>query len=139
MVKLRSVPACVKKNKIINFYNNLSNIYISHSVCKNIKEEYFDLYSRVCKVKIKQYKLIKFIYDYENVLEELTETLVERFIKRPKRYKFFKTLIYYKSLDYWLPKYRELESLDEFLESKEMNEDRLCYVRDEETGMYSLG
>lgn len=79
-----------------------------------------------------------FIYDYENVLEELTETLVERFIKRPKRYKFFKTLIYYKSLDYWLPKYRELESLDEFLESKEMNEDRLCYVKDEETGMYSL-
>lgn len=79
-----------------------------------------------------------FIYDYENVLEELTETLVERFIKRPRRYKYFKTLIYYKSLDYWLPKYRELESLDEFLESKEMNEDRLCYVRDEETGMYSL-
>lgn len=79
-----------------------------------------------------------FIYDYENVLEELTETLVERFIKRPKRYKFFKTLIYYKSLDYWLPKYRELESLDEFLESKEMNEDRLCYVRDEETGVYHL-
>ena len=79
-----------------------------------------------------------FIYDYENVLEELTETLVERFIKRPKRYNFFKTLIYYKSLDYWLPKYRELERLDEFLESKEMNEDRLCYVRDEETGMYSL-
>lgn len=79
-----------------------------------------------------------FIYDYENVLEELTETLVERFIKRPKRYNFFKTLIYYKSLDYWLPKYRELESLDEFLESKEMNEDRLCYVRDEETGVYSL-
>lgn len=80
-----------------------------------------------------------FIYDYENVLEELTETLVERFIKRPKRYNFFKTLIYYKSLDYWLPKYRELESLDEFLENKEMNEDRLSYVRDEETGMYSLG
>lgn len=79
-----------------------------------------------------------FIYDYENVLEELTETLVERFIKRPKRYKYFKTLIYYKSLDYWLPKYRELESLDEFLESKEMNEDRLCYVKDEETGMYHL-
>lgn len=79
-----------------------------------------------------------FIYDYENVLEELTETLVERFIKRPKRYTYFKTLIYYKSLDYWLPKYRELESLDEFLESKEMNEDRLCYVKDEETGMYHL-
>lgn len=79
-----------------------------------------------------------FIYDYENVLEELTETLVERFIKRPKRYNFFKTLIYYKSLDYWLPKYRELESLDEFLESKEMNEDRLCYVKDEETGMFHL-
>lgn len=79
-----------------------------------------------------------FIYDYENVLEELTETLVERFIKRPKRYTFFKTLIYYKSLDYWLPKYRELESLDEFLESKEMNEGRLRYIRDEETGMYSL-
>lgn len=79
-----------------------------------------------------------FIYDYENVLEELTETLVERFIKRPKRYTYFKTLIYYKSLDYWLPKYRELESLDEFLESKEMNEDRLCYVRDEETGMFHL-
>lgn len=79
-----------------------------------------------------------FIYDYENVLEELTETLVERFIKRPKRYTYFKTLIYYKSLDYWLPKYRELESLDEFLESKEMNEDRLCYVRDEETGIYHL-
>lgn len=79
-----------------------------------------------------------FIYDYENVLEELTETLVERFIKRPKRYNFFKTLIYYKSLDYWLPKYRELESLDDFLESKEMNEDRLCYVKDEETGMYHL-
>lgn len=79
-----------------------------------------------------------FIYDYENVLEELTETLVERFIKRPKRYKYFKTLIYYKSLDYWLPKYRELESLDEFLESKEMDEDRLCYVKDEETGMYHL-
>ena len=79
-----------------------------------------------------------FIYDYENVLEELTETLVERFIKRPKRYNYFKTLIYYKSLDYWLPKYREIESLDEFLENKEMDEDRLCYVRDEETGMYSL-
>lgn len=79
-----------------------------------------------------------FIYDYENVLEELTETLVERFIKRPKRYKYFKTLIYYKSLDYWLPKYRELESLDEFLENREMDEDRLCYVRDEETGMFHL-
>ena len=79
-----------------------------------------------------------FIYDYENTLEELTETLVERFIKRPKRYNYFKTLIYYKSLDYWLPKYRELESLDELLESKEMDEDRLCYVRDEETGMYHL-
>lgn len=79
-----------------------------------------------------------FIYDYENTLEELTETLVERFIKRPKRYKYFKTLIYYKSLDYWLPKYRELESLDEFLENKEMDEDRLCYVKDEETGMFHL-
>lgn len=79
-----------------------------------------------------------FIYDYENTLEELTETLVERFIKRPKRYKYFKTLIYYKSLDYWLPKYREIESLNELLESKEMNEDRLCYVKDEETGMYHL-
>lgn len=79
-----------------------------------------------------------FIYDYENTLEELTETLVERFIKRPKRYKYFKTLIYYKSLDYWLPKYREIESLDEFLESKEMDEDRLCYVKDEETGMFHL-
>lgn len=79
-----------------------------------------------------------FIYDYENTLEELTETLVERFIKRPKRYKYFKTLIYYKSLDYWLPKYRELESLDEFLESKDMDEDRLCYIKDEETGMYHL-
>ena len=78
-----------------------------------------------------------FIYDYENVLEELTETLVERFIKRPKRYKYFKTLIYYKSLDYWLPKYREIESLDEFLESKEMDEDRLCYVRNED-GVYHL-
>ena len=80
-----------------------------------------------------------FIDDYENALEELTTTLIERFIKRPKKYDYFKTLIYYKSLEYWLPKYRELESLDEFLESKEMNEDRLCYVRDEETGMYSLG
>lgn len=79
-----------------------------------------------------------FIYDYENTLEELTETLVERFIKRPKRYNFFKTLIYYKSLDYWLPKYRELESLEEILENNELGEDRLCYVRDEETGMYSL-
>ena len=79
-----------------------------------------------------------FIYDYENVLEELTETLVERFIKRPKRYKYFKTLIYYKSLDYWLPKYREIESLDEFLENRDMDEDRLCYVKDEETGMFHL-
>lgn len=78
------------------------------------------------------------ITDYENALEELSTTLIERFIKCPKKYKHFKTLIYYKSLDYWLPKYREPESLDEFLESKEMNEDRLCYVRDEETGMYSL-
>lgn len=79
-----------------------------------------------------------FIDDYENVLEELTTTLIERFIKRPKKYDYFKTLIYYKSLEYWQPKYREIESLDEFLESKEMNEDRLCYVKDEETGMYSL-
>ena len=79
-----------------------------------------------------------FIDDYENVLEELTTTLIERFIKRPKKYDYFKTLIYYKSLEYWQPKYRELESLDEFLESNEMNEDRLCYVRDEESGMYSL-
>ena len=79
-----------------------------------------------------------FIYDYENTLEELTETLVERFIKRPKRYKYFKTLIYYKSLDYWLPKYREVESLDEYLESEDLDADRLCYVRDEETGMYHL-
>lgn len=78
------------------------------------------------------------IADYENVIEELSITLVERFIKCPKRYNYFKTLIYYKSLDYWLPKYRELESLDKFLESKEMNEDRLCYVKDEETGMYHL-
>ena len=79
-----------------------------------------------------------FIDDYENVLEELTTTLIERFIERPKKYDYFKTLIYYKSLEYWQPKYRELESLDEFLESNEMNEDRLCYVRDEESGMYSL-
>ena len=79
-----------------------------------------------------------FIYDYENTLEELTETLVERFIKRPKRYKYFKTLIYYKSLDYWLPKYREIESLDEYLESGDLDADRLCYVRDEETGMFHL-
>lgn len=79
-----------------------------------------------------------FIDDYENVLEEFTITLIERFIKRPKKYDYFKTLIYYKSLEYWQPKYRELESLDEFLESNEMNEDRLCYVRDEETGTYHL-
>ena len=79
-----------------------------------------------------------FIYDYENTLEEFTTTLIERFIKRPKKYDYFKTLIYYKSLEYWQPKYKEHESLDEFLESKEMDEDRLCYVRDEETGMYSL-
>lgn len=79
-----------------------------------------------------------FIDDYENVLEELTTTLIERFIKRPKKYDYFKTLIYYKSLDYWLPKYREIESLDEFLESKDMDEDRLCYVKDEETGMFHL-
>ena len=69
------------KNKIINFYNNLSNIYISHSMCKNIKEEYFDLYSRVCKVKIKQYKLIKFIYDYEN-LENVRSKYNKKFIKK---------------------------------------------------------
>ena len=79
-----------------------------------------------------------FIDDYENVLEEFTTTLIERFIKRPKKYDYFKTLIYYKSLEYWQPKYKEHESLDEFLESKEMNEDRLRYVRDEETGMYHL-
>lgn len=79
-----------------------------------------------------------FIDDYENVIEEFTTTLIERFIKRPKKYDYFKTLIYYKSLEYWQPKYRELESLDEFIENKEMDEDRLCYVRDEETGMYSL-
>ena len=79
-----------------------------------------------------------FIDDYENVLEELTTTLIERFIKRPKKYDYFKTLIYYKSLEYWQPKYKQHESLDGFLESKEMNEDRLCYVRDEETGMYLL-
>lgn len=79
-----------------------------------------------------------FIYDYENTLEELTTSLVERFIKRPRRYTYFKTLVYYKSLEYWQPKYKEHESLDEFLESKEMNEDRLCYVKDEETGIYHL-
>lgn len=79
-----------------------------------------------------------FIYDYENTLEELTTSLVERFIKRPRRYTYFKTMVYYKSLDYWQPKYKEHESLDEFLENKEMNEDRLCYVRDEETGTYHL-
>lgn len=69
------------KNKIINFYNNLSDIYISHSMCKNIKEEYFDLYTRVCKVKIKQYKLIKFIYDYEN-LENVRSKYNKKFIKK---------------------------------------------------------
>lgn len=79
-----------------------------------------------------------FIDDYENVLEELTTTLIERFIKRPKKYDYFKTLIYYKSLEYWQPKYKQHESIDEFLENKEMNEDRLCYVKDEETGMYLL-
>lgn len=79
-----------------------------------------------------------FIDDYENVLEELTTTLIEMFIKRPKKYGYFKTLIYYKSLEYWQPKYKQHESLDELLENKEMNEDRLCYIRDEETGMYSL-
>lgn len=100
--------------------------------------EMYPIIKSAMESALKQRANNHFIYDYENVLEELTETLVERFIKRPKRYKFFKTLIYYKSLDYWLPKYRELESLDEFLESKEMDEDRLCYVRDEETGMYSL-
>lgn len=79
-----------------------------------------------------------FIYDYENTLEELTTSLVERFIKRPRRYTYFKTLIYYKSLDYWQPKYKQHESLEEFLESRDMDEDRLCYVKDEETGNYSL-
>ena len=79
-----------------------------------------------------------FIDDYENVLEELTTTLIERFIKRPKKYDYFKTLIYYKSLEYWQPKYREIESLDEYLESEDLDADRLCYVRDEETGMYHL-
>ena len=87
---------------------------------------------------LKQRASHHYITDYDNALEELTETLVERFIKRPKRYKYFKTLVYYKSLDWYLPKYHDIESLDEFLESKEMNEDRLCYVRDEETGVYSL-
>lgn len=79
-----------------------------------------------------------FIDDYENVLEELTTTLIERFIKRPKKYDYFKTLIYYKSLEYWQPKYREIESLDEYLESEDLDADRLCYVRDEETGLYHL-
>lgn len=78
-----------------------------------------------------------YITDFENVLEELTETLVERFIKRPKRYQHFKTLIYYKSLDLWLPKYHDMESLDQLLEDNELNEDRLCYVRDED-GTYHL-
>lgn len=78
-----------------------------------------------------------YITDYDNVLEELTETLVERFIKRPKRYKYFKTLVYYKSLDWYLPKYHDIESLDEFLENKEMSEDRLCYVKDDD-GTYHL-
>lgn len=100
--------------------------------------EMYPIIKSAMESALKQRANNHFIYDYENVLEELTETLVERFIKRPKRYTYFKTLIYYKSLDYWLPKYRELESLDEFLESKEMNEDRLCYVRDEETGVYHL-
>lgn len=79
-----------------------------------------------------------FIFDYENVLEELTTTLVERFIKRPKRYEYFKTLIYYKSLDYWLPKYKENKSLDAMLEDYEMDADRLAYCRDEETGCYTI-
>ena len=100
--------------------------------------EMYPIIKSAMQSALKQRANNHFIYDYENTLEELTETLVERFIKRPKRYNYFKTLIYYKSLDYWLPKYRELESLDELLESKEMDEDRLCYVRDEETGMYHL-
>ena len=100
--------------------------------------EMYPIIKSAMESALKQRANNHFIYDYENTLEELTETLVERFIKRPKRYNYFKTLIYYKSLDYWLPKYRELESLDELLESKEMDEDRLCYVRDEETGMYHL-
>ena len=100
--------------------------------------EMYPIIKSAMESALKQRANNHFIYDYENTLEELTETLVERFIKRPKRYNYFKTLIYYKSLDYWLPKYREHESLDELLENKEMNEDRLCYVRDEETGMYSL-
>ena len=100
--------------------------------------EMYPIIKSAMEPALKQRANNHFIYDYENTLEELTETLVERFIKRPKRYNYFKTLIYYKSLDYWLPKYRELESLDELLESKEMDEDRLCYVRDEETGMYHL-
>lgn len=78
-----------------------------------------------------------YITDYDNVLEELTETLVERFIKRPKRYKYFKTLIYYKSLDWYLPKYHDIESLEEILENNELGEDRLRYVRDED-GNYHL-
>ena len=79
-----------------------------------------------------------YITDYDNALEELTETLIERFIKRPRRYTYFKTLVYYKSLDWYSPKYHDIESLEEILENNELGEDRLRYVRDEDDGTYHL-
>lgn len=82
---------------------------------------------------VKQRANNHFIDDFEDVVEDLVVGLIERFILRPREYKYFKTVVYYKSLDYYLPKYRNDNlSLDEFIES---HGDSLLYIDRGENGI----
>ena len=83
---------------------------------------------------VKQRANNHFVQNIDDIVTDFSIDLIKRFIKKPKKYEYFKTLIYYKSLNYFRKKYWDnpqlndnFISLDQFYEE---NRQSLVYWQD---------
>lgn len=76
---------------------------------------------------VKQRAKHHYVFDLEDMVKDFSINLVSRMIKKPKKYEYFKAFIYWQSMNYYHPKYRDCLSIDEYTEK---NGDNLSYEVD---------
>lgn len=107
---------------------------------KKIVWEMYPIFKSAIESAVKKRSGNHFISNLDIIVDDITMVLVKRFIKgQPYKYEYFKTMIWWATMQYYLPKYRETASLDEMFEgdyykskSYEMDIDSIIEEVDEE-------
>ena len=107
---------------------------------KEIVWKMYPIFKSAVESAVKKRSNNHFISNMDMIVDDITMTIVKRFIKgQPYKYEYFKTMIWWASMQYYMPKYRETVSLDELYEgsyfkskSYEMDIDAIIDEVDEE-------